>query len=244
DYGDALLKPFSDKAHGYAAKVLTDRNVELRLGTGVKEVGSGHARFSDGAVIATRCVIWGGGIMAAPLAAKCGLTQGHGGRIDAQADLTVAGSPGVYVVGDIANIAGADGKALPQLGSVAQQSGKWAADNILAEFEGKPRKPFEYRDKGIMAMIGRKAAIAELGKHHHEVHGQLAHIAWLGVHANLMTGGREKIEALIDWGWDRFTKTGGGPQVIASVESGEINWEDDPAVKSSDIAVAGTKQGS
>src|SRR5262249_10230957 len=69
DYGDALLKPFSDKAHAYVAKVLTDRKVEVRLGTGVKEVGPGHAVFSDGGTIATRCVIWGGGIMAAPVAA-------------------------------------------------------------------------------------------------------------------------------------------------------------------------------
>src|SRR5262249_45373653 len=128
DYGDELLKPFSDKAHSYVAKALTDRHVELRLGTGVKEVGSGHALLSDGAVIPTRCVIWGGGLMAASLAANCGLAQGHGGRIDVQHDLTLADSPGVYVVGDFANIAGADGKPLPQLGSVAQQSGRWAAD--------------------------------------------------------------------------------------------------------------------
>ncbi len=78
------------------------------------------------------------------------------------------------MVGDIANIPGPDDVALPQLGSVALQSGTWAADNILADFEGKPRKDFVYKDKGIMAMIGRGAAIAEVGKHHHEVHGQLA----------------------------------------------------------------------
>jgi NADH dehydrogenase len=134
DYGDALLKPFSDKAHAYVAKVLTDRHVELRLGTGVKEVGSGHALLSDGTVIPTRCVIWGGGITAAALAANCGLAQGHGGRIDTQHDLSLADSPGVYVVGDFANIAGADGQPLPQLGSVALQSGRWAADNILSDY--------------------------------------------------------------------------------------------------------------
>jgi len=228
DYGDALLKPFSDTAHAYVAKVLTERKVQLRLGTGVKEVGPGHARLSDGAGIATRCVIWGGGIKAAPLAANCGLAQGHGGRVDAQPDLTIAGSPGVYAVGDVANIAGPDGKPLPQLGSVALQSGKTAADNILAEFGGKPRKPFAYHDKGIMAMIGRRAAIAEVGKDHHEIHGQLAHIAWLGVHASLMTGTRDKIEATIDWSWDRFSKTG-GPHVLDRGEAAEINWDDDPA---------------
>ena len=130
-----------------------------------------------------------------------------------QPDLTLADSPGVYVVGDVANIAGSDGELLPQLGSVALQSGKWAAENILADFEGKPRTPFAYRDKGIMAMIGRGAAIAEVGKNHHEIHGQLAHMAWLGVHAALMTGTRAKIEAMIDWGWDRFTTTG-GPHVL------------------------------
>ncbi|MBV8220661.1 MAG: FAD-dependent oxidoreductase [Solirubrobacterales bacterium] len=231
DHGDAVLKPFSDKAHAYVAKVLTDRKVQLRLSTGVEEVGSGHARFSDGTVIPTRCVIWGGGISAATLAANCGLAQGRGGRIDAQPDLTYAGTPGVYVIGDIANITGADGEILPQLGSVALQSGKAAADNILAEFAGKPRKPFAYRDKGIMAMIGRGAAVAEVGKNHHEVHGQLAHMAWMGVHASLMTGTRDKIEAVIDWSWDRFTKTG-GPHVLDRGDAAEIDWEDDPAVTS------------
>ena len=236
DHGDAVLKPFSDKAHAYVAKVLTDRKVQLRLSTGVEEVGSGHARFSDGTVVPTRCVIWGGGISAAAVAADCGLAQGRGGRIDAQPDLTYAGTPGVYVVGDIANIAGPDGEILPQLGSVALQSGKAAADNILAEFAGKPRKPFAYRDKGIMAMIGRGAAIAEVGKNHHEVHGQLAHLAWMGVHASLMTGTRDKIEAIIDWSWDRFTKTG-GPHVLDRGDAAVIDWEDDPAVTSSGTLV-------
>ena len=83
-----------------------------------------------------------------------------------------------------------------------------------------------------MAMIGRGAAIAEVGKNHHEIHGQLAHMAWLGVHAALMTGNRSRIEAVIDWGWDRFTKTG-GPHVLDRGETVAIDWEDDPAVTAS-----------
>ncbi len=229
DYGDALLKPFSEKAHKYVDKVLKEKGVEVHLETGVKEVYSGHAVLSNGTVVATRCVIWGGGIMATGLAANCGLAQGHGGRIDADPDLTLSGAPGVYVVGDIANIAGEDGKPLPQLGSVALQSGKWAADNILAGFDGKEPKPFSYRDKGIMAMIGRGAAIAEVGKRHHEVHGELAHVAWLGVHASLITGTRAKIEAVIDWSWDGLAKTG-GPHVLDRGDAAEIDWEDDDVV--------------
>jgi NADH:quinone reductase (non-electrogenic) len=229
DYGDTLLRAFSDEAHGYVAKVLKERKVELNLGTGVKEVGPGHALLSDGTVIPTRCVIWGGGITGAPIAAGGGLAVGRGGRIDVQGDLTLAGTSGVYVVGDIANIPGPGDETLPQLGSVALQSGQWAAENILADFDGKERKDFVYKDKGIMAMIGRGAAIAEVGKHHHEVHGQLAHVAWLGVHASLMTGTRDKIEAIIDWGWDRFSKTG-GPHVLDRGDEAAIDWDDDPAV--------------
>ena len=229
DFGDALLKPFSDKAHAYVAKVLEEKGVEIHLRTGVKEVCSGHAVFSDGSNIATRCVVWGGGIKAAALAEDGDLAGGRGGRVDVQPDLTLAGHEGVYVIGDVANIPDEDHGTLPQLGSVALQSGTWAAKNILAEFEGKPRKPFKYHDRGIMAMIGRGAAIGEVGKHHHEIHGELGHLAWLGVHASLMTGTKAKIEAFVDWAWDGFSKTG-GPHVLDRGEAGQIDWDDDDVV--------------
>ena len=108
DFGDALLKPFSDKAHGYVAKVLRDKGVDVHLGTGVKEVASGHALLSDGTTVATRCVVWGGGLKGAPIVSDGGLAVGQGGRVDVAADLTLAGHTGVYVIGDVANIP--DGK--------------------------------------------------------------------------------------------------------------------------------------
>jgi NADH:ubiquinone reductase (H+-translocating) len=228
DHGDALLKPFSDSAHGYVSKVLGEKGVQIHLGTGVTEVGTGHARLSDGSVIPTRCVVWGGGIEAAAVAAGCGTQQGKGGRFDVDVDLTLAGRENVYAIGDVANIP-SDGGPLPQLGSVALQSGQMAADNILADFAGKPRKPFAYHDKGIMAMIGRGAAIAEVGKRHHEIHGELAHMAWLGVHASLMTGTKAKIEAFVDWAWDGFSKTG-GPHVLDRGDAAIIDWDDDDLV--------------
>jgi NADH:ubiquinone reductase (H+-translocating) len=236
DHGDALLKPFSEKAHGYVAKVLEEKGVEIHLGTGVNEVATGHAAFSDGTSIATRCVVWGGGIKAAAVAGDCGLAQGRGGRVDPQPDLRLAGNSDVYMVGDIANISDTDGKPLPQLGSVALQSGTWAADNIIARLKGKAPKDFRYHDKGIMAMIGRGAAIAEVGKRHHEIHGELAHMAWLGVHAALLTGTRAKVEAFVDWAWNGFTQTG-GQEVLDRGDAAEIDWEDDPAVTSSGTLV-------
>ena len=226
DHGQAVLGPFSDDAHEYATKVLEDDGVEIHLETGVTDVGPGHATLSDGTRIKSRCVIWGGGIAAAPIVEASGLPAGHGGRIDVEPDLTVPGYPGVYALGDLANIAGADGRILPQLGSVALQSGRWAAKNIRADAAGKARRPFHYKDKGIMAMIGRNAAVAEVGKNRHEVHGTVAFLMWLGVHASLMTGIRPRIDAFVNWAWDEFSPTRAS-QVLDRSERRRIDWGDD-----------------
>ena len=225
DLGKVVLGGFSDRAHKYASNVLQERGVKLRLGTGVKKVAADHVLLSDGTTIKTRCVAWAGGLMAASPAAASGITQGRGGRIDVRADLTVDGVPGVYVVGDIANIPDPDGNPFPQLGSVALQSGTCVAHSILAQAAGKPPEAFHYKDKGIMAMIGRGAAVAEVGKHRHELHGSIAFAAWLGVHAALMSGVRNRIEAFVDWGWDYFSKTR-GPQVLDQRSgAAHIDWD-------------------
>jgi NADH dehydrogenase len=231
DLGHTLLGPFSEDAHDYVAKVLGRKGVRVHLGNAVTEVAPGHVTLSDGSTIRTRCVIWGGGIMAPEVAGAAGVTQGRGGRIDVLPDLTVAGTEGLYVVGDVANIPGPDGEAHPQLGSVALQSGVWAADNLVADFAGKPRKPFHYRDKGIMAMIGRGAAIAEVGRHRHELHGVIAFSAWLGVHAALMTGVRNRIDAFVNWGWDYFSDSR-GPQVLDRSDAARIEWDEDTSLES------------
>jgi NADH dehydrogenase len=161
--------------------------------------------------------------MASPLAANSELPRGHDGRIEVRTDLTVEDFPGVYALGDFANISGKDGLTLPQLGSVAQQSAEWTAKNILAEIAGGTRTPFHYHDKGIMAMIGRNAAVAAIGKKRHELDGPIAFAAWLGVHALLMTGVRERIEAFIDWSWNYFSKS--RPiQVLDRTDEGRIDW--------------------
>jgi NADH dehydrogenase len=199
DLGHAVLGPFSDEAHTYAAKQLQRRGVQLKLGVSAKQIAADHVTLSDGTTVRTHLTVWGGGLMAAPLAARAGLSQGHGGRIDVRPDLTVEGFPGVYALGDVANIPFADDRALPQLGSVAQQAGDWAARNILADIKGQGRQSFHYHDKGIMAMIGRKAAVAEIGEHRHELHGRFAFAAWLGVHAQLLANAGAEVNAFLSW---------------------------------------------
>jgi NADH:ubiquinone reductase (H+-translocating) len=226
DLGHALLAPFSDTAHEYVSKVLGKRGVRIHLGTAVKEVSPGHVTLADGTTIRTRCVVWGGGIKGPEVAGAAGVPVGRGGRIDAQHDLTVEGFPGLYAIGDAANIPAPDGTAFPQLGSVALQSGTWAARNLLADFAGEQRKPFHYKDKGIMAMIGRGAAIAEVGPHRHELHGVIAFSAWIGVHSMLMTGVRNRIDAFVNWAWDYFSGDR-GPQVLDRTGAAKIDWGED-----------------
>jgi len=226
DAGHAVLSAFSPSAQTYAAKMLEKRTVQLRLGTKVHEVGDGHVVLSDGTRIPTHTVIWAGGLKAASLSNNVGIKTGHGGRINVQADLTVPGLTGVYALGDFANIAGKDGKPLPQLASVAEQCGKCCAKNILSYIAGKPGDSFHYFDKGIMAMIGRNSGVAEIGEHRHELHGAIAFAAWLGVHAALLTSTRAKMEAFMEWAWDYF---GGsrGDAILDRTEEMQINWNDD-----------------
>ena len=230
DLGNAVLGPFSAGVHKYAAKQLEDRGVEIRLGVSAQEIAPDHVRLSDGTTIKTHLVVWGGGLMAAPLAASAGVTQGTGGRIDVEPDLTVRGLPNVYALGDFSNIAAGDEPALPQLGSVAQQSGDWAAGNIVADAQGKSRRPFEYKDKGIMAMIGRKAAVAEVGEHRHELKGRLAFAAWLGVHAQLLSNAGAELDAFLAWADDFYFRPHHRSAELldpSTVDAPRIHWQQD-----------------
>lgn len=228
DRGTALLPQFSDKAHRYAMEKLAEHDVHVMLGTGVARVDAGAVHFDDGTTLATSTLIWAGGSAGAQVTQHAGRAPGRGGRVDVEPDLTVAGFPGVYAIGDAANIPDKEGRALPQLGSVAQQSGRHAAKNILHAVAGEKATPFRYKDKGIMAMIGRNAAVAEVGKHRHEVDGPVAFAAWLGVHAMLLSGVHSKSDAFLEWGWDYFDR-----DHAATLESHSnpqrILWGDDAA---------------
>ena len=230
DHGHALLKPFTDESHAYALDKLTDKGVQVTFGVAVAKVDADTVTLSDGSTVVTDTVVWAGGSSGAPLIELAGLTGGRGQRIDTARDLTVPGHPGVFAIGDVANIPGPDGHALPQLGSVAEQSGRWAARNIVALIEGKDVTPFHYHDKGIMAMIGRNAAVAEIGSHRHHLEGPLAFIAWLGLHAVLLSGLHSRVDAFLNWADDYFHHQRAADLELADGVS-RIAWADDEADK-------------
>jgi NADH dehydrogenase len=198
-----VLSPFKENLRVYAKEELEQRRVEVRLGEEVAEVGATFVRLKSGEEIKARTLIWAAGVRANPLADVIGLPQGRGGRIKLNPDLSVPEQPEVFVVGDMGEVA-SDGQILPQLGSVAMQSGQHVGRQIARRLHGEPSQPFKYWDKGFMATIGRGAAVVEF-PNQRTLHGPLAYFAWLGVHLTLLSGMRNRIEVLWNWSWSAIT---------------------------------------
>jgi len=199
DGGKTVLAPFREKSQQYAITTLRSRGVQFRFGSQVKEVTSSHVLLADGNRVPSTIVIWAGGLKAARLSASLGLVAGRDGRVKVQPDLSVAGFPGVYALGDFSNCAASTGEPLPQLASVAKQAGGHCAANILAHHRGAALRPFTYFDSGIMAMVGRNAAVAEIGRRRRVLLGPLAFIAWLSVHVLLLNTVWAKLQTLLEW---------------------------------------------
>ena len=219
---DRLLTPFRESAADYAATTLAGRGIELRLGRLVKAVHDDCVELDDGTAIPTRTVVWAGGVTVEhTVAGELGVATGVNGRLVVRPDLTVEGHDGVYAVGDAAAVLwgpGEDaGTVCPQVAQVAIQSGGHAARQILAGLEGRGRTPFRYKDKGIMATIGRRAAITQF-RSGRVVRGTLGWLAWLALHLVYLVGFRNKIVVFINWSW-RYLSWGSGPRIIVSEET-------------------------
>lgn len=205
DAGPALLGPFKPNLQEYTKQAIEALGVELHLQNQVVEVTPSHAVLKSGETIPTHTVIWAAGLKANPVAQSLGVELGRGGRVPVEADLSLAGHPEVFVVGDISQATDAKtGQVLPQLGSVGIQAGTHAAVNIMKSVDGKPTEPFSYHNKGTMATIGRNAAVVELPGGI-TLTGELAWLAWGAVHLALLTGAESRASALVDWSWELFT---------------------------------------
>ena len=175
----------------------------MRLGESVAEVGPTSVKLKSGEEIKAHTLVWAAGVQASPLARMLGMPQGRGGRVKLNPDLTVPDHPEIFVVGDMGEVA-SEGKVLPQLGSVAMQSGDHVGRQIARRIAGEETQAFKYWDKGFMATIGRGSAVVEF-PNQTTLHGSLAYFAWLGVHLALLSGVRNRIETLWNWGWSALT---------------------------------------
>jgi NADH:ubiquinone reductase (H+-translocating) len=175
-----LLTGFPVPLQQSARRALERKQVQVRLDAKVDNFDGQALTLSNGEVIPARTVLWSAGVQAASLLRNLGLETSRAGRIKVLPTLQVPGWPDVYVAGD-GSYFEEDGKALPMVAPVATQQGKHAARNILAQINGKPPlKPFHYTDLGMMATIGRNAAVAvTLGM---QFRGFLAWVVWLVIH--------------------------------------------------------------
>jgi NADH dehydrogenase len=213
EQGPALLAPFDPALQEYARAELERKGVEVRLSTPVREIGPDYVVLGDeGDFVPTRMVVWGAGNQAAGLAGALGVELGRGGRIATDSECRIPGRAGAYAVGDIAAIPDGTGGALPGLAQVAIQSGRHAARQILASRTGEPVPPFRYHDKGMMATIGRKAAVAQL-TNGTKLTGQPAWAAWLGLHLVYLVGMRNRVSVTMNWAWSYLTWDR-GPRLI------------------------------
>jgi NADH dehydrogenase len=202
--GPALFSSFTPELRAYARRALEARGVEVLLGERVAAVTPARVTLASGRVLPAHTAVWGAGLQAHPLAASLGLALQRGRRIVVGPDLSVPGYPEVFAAGDISWIADAGG-ALPQLGSVALQSGEHVGATIARRAAGQPPAPFRYADKGSMAAIGRGTAVVQL-RRGRTLTGPAAMLTWGLVHLALLPSGEDRVKALVSWVWAGFTR--------------------------------------
>ena len=160
-----------------------------------------------------RLVIWAAGVGPCELTQQLDLPKVRG-RVEVGDDLRVKGFADVFAIGDMAAARSGGGEgALPQLAQPAIQEGRLAGEQIRRLLDGQETVPFRYHDKGIMATIGRRAAVAQLPSGI-RLRGTPAWFAWLGLHIVFLIGVRNRTSVLLNWAW-RYVSWRRGPRVIA-----------------------------
>ena len=230
---DHLLQPFTASSRRHALETLRARGVDVRLGTQVASVAADSVTFRDGEVLRSQTLVWAAGVHANPLAAALDLPLDRSGRVAVAPDLRVPGRPGAWAIGDIAAATDRRGAVLPQLAPVAIQSGRHVARQIRRCLEGRPTAPFRYLDKGIMATIGRRAAVAEL-PFGIRLRGGLAWLAWLGLHLVTLVGPRNRASVLLNWAWNYLTWDR-GPRLITGSADAHVPTPDEPVPRTTTV---------
>jgi NADH dehydrogenase len=209
--GPRILPTYPPELSEHARRALHRLGVEVYTGAVVTDVSTEQVQYQyQGGIgrINTRTVLWAAGVRSAPLAERlaerASLPTDKGGRLIVNPDLSVPGYPNLFVIGDMAHYAHQGNAPLPGVAPVAIQQGAYVARVIRNRLLGRPTPPFRYRNKGDMAVIGRKAAVAQIGRL--RLKGFIAWLAWLFVHLLYLVGFENKLLVLIQWAWNYFTR--------------------------------------
>tara|TARA_Y100000588_G_scaffold252104_1_gene266674 strand:+ start:7172 stop:8452 length:1281 start_codon:yes stop_codon:yes gene_type:complete len=213
--GSRILHSFDEKLSSRAARDLESLGVQIWTESPVTKLTENSVMVGKER-ISSATVLWAAGVKGSRIGAQMEVEVDQQNRIIVEKDLSLKNSPEVFVAGDQAYFLGEDGKALPAIAPVAMQQGRHIAKNILNELNSRPRINFRYKDKGQMATIGRKKAIAELGTLRFS--GFLAWITWLFIHIFYLSGFKNRIIVLIQWAYSYFSFARGARLII------DRNW--------------------
>jgi NADH dehydrogenase len=197
---DRVLPPYPPELSRRARQQLEALGVEVRTAALVTDV-DGHGVGIGPERIASRTVLWAAGVAASPVGRSLGGAVDRAGRVKVEKELTLSGRPEVFVAGDLAAFE-QNGRPVPGVAPAAMQMGRHAALNVRRSIAGRPLVPFHYVDKGSLATIGRRAAVADFGRI--RLWGLPAWLAWLGIHIFFLIGFRNRLVVMMDWAWAYF----------------------------------------
>lgn len=203
--GPRLLPAFPQDLAAYAEQRLRRLGVEVMTGVAVEAMSEGEVVVAGGRSIPAGTVVWAAGTKATPAAQWLGIEPEKGGRIAVTPHLEVPGREGIYVLGDLAHLQDPEsGEALPGLAQVAKQQGRWLGRSLrrLAE-TGERGAPFRFRNRGNTAVIGRNAAIFEVGGW--RLTGWFAWVLWAVVHVVLLVSFEKRLLVSLQWIWRYLT---------------------------------------
>jgi len=197
---DHLITPYPHELRHATFHLLRREQVEILLNTKLANFNGQTVTLGDGRQIATYTLIWTAGIKAAPMLDSLEVERAGAGRVRVAPTLQLPQHPEVFVLGDAAYLVNGDGQPLPMLSTVAIQQGKVAARNIQRIIKGKRPEPFHYKDPGLLATIGRNAAVARIWGV--SFSGFIAWVIWVFLHIYRLIGFRNRILVFVNWAWD------------------------------------------
>ena len=200
--GPQLLAAFDPALSEKARKALEHIGVDIRLGRPVIGCDANGVAFTD-TRIESRTIVWAAGVEASPAGRWLAAESDRAGRVKVAPDLTLPGHPEVFVIGDTAHALRPDGKPLPGIAPVAKQQGQHVAKLVLARLGGTSLPDFSYKDSGTMATIGRKSAVAHIGRL--RLSGWLAWVIWCFAHVYFLIGFRNRFVVATSWMWNYLT---------------------------------------